>query len=148
MFRGRSDQTIDVKGRIILPVKLREILIKKFDNTLVLTNFDGCLISYPTEEWIEAEDKIRKLPSGNKQVRAFKRFIISGVSECNVDKQGRILIPPSLKKYAQLEKDIVINGQINHFEIWNRERFYESIQQGQDFEASEEVSEFINDLEL
>jgi MraZ protein len=65
-----------------------------------------------------------------------------------VDKQGRVLIPPSLKKYAQLEKDIVINGQINHFEIWNKKRFYESIQQGQDFEASEEVSEFINDLEL
>ena len=148
MFRGRSEQIIDVKGRIILPVKFREILIKKYDNALVFTNFDGCLIAYPTEEWIEVEDKIRKLPSGNKQVRAFKRFIISGVSECSVDKQGRILIPPSLKKYAQLEKDIVINGQINHFEIWNRERFYESIQQGQDFEASDEVSEFINDLEL
>jgi MraZ protein len=148
MFRGRNDQTIDVKSRIILPVKFREILTKKYDNTLVLTNFDGCLIAYPTEEWIEVEDKIRKLPSGNRQVRAFKRFIISGISECSVDKQGRVLIPPSLKKYAQLEKDIVINGQINHFEIWNRERFYESIQQGQDFEASEEVSEFINDLEL
>jgi MraZ protein len=148
MFRGRNDQTIDVKSRIILPVKFREILTKKYDNTLVLTNFDGCLIAYPTEEWIEVEDKIRKLPSGNRQVRAFKRFIISGISECSVDKQGRVLIPPSLKKYAQLEKDIVINGQINHFEIWNKKRFYESIQQGQDFEASEEVSEFINDLEL
>ncbi|MFC1592027.1 division/cell wall cluster transcriptional repressor MraZ [Thermodesulfobacteriota bacterium] len=148
MFRGRSDQSIDAKGRIMLPVKFRDLLLKKYDNTLVLTNFDNCLIAYPTEEWIEVEDKVRKLPSGNKQVRAFKRFFISGATECSVDKQGRVLVPPSLKSYAQLEKDIVIAGQINHFEIWNRERFYENIQHGQDFEETEEISDFINDLEL
>ncbi len=148
MFRSRTDQTIDVKGRIILPVKFREILARNYDNTLVLTNFDSCLIAYPTEEWIKVEEKIRKLPSGNKQVRTFKRFIISGATECSVDRQGRILIPPSLKSYAQLERDIVTAGQIDHFEIWNREKFYENIRQGQDFEASEEVSEFINELEL
>ncbi len=62
MFRGRTDQTIDPKSRIILPVKFREILLNKYDNTLVLTNFDNCLIVYPTEEWIDFEDKIRKLP--------------------------------------------------------------------------------------
>jgi len=148
MFRGRSEQTIDTKGRVILPVKFREILLRKYDNTIVLTNFDTCLIAYPLEEWVDVEDKIRKLPSGNKQVRTFKRFIISGASECTVDKQGRMLVPPSLKTYAQLEKDIVIAGQINHFEIWNRNRFHENIQQGLDFEATEEISDFINDLEL
>ena len=82
MFRGRFDQTIDAKGRIILPVKFREILSRQYDNTLVLTNFDNCLISYPTEEWIKVEEKFRKLPSGNKQIRAFKRFFISGATEC------------------------------------------------------------------
>ncbi len=148
MFRGRSDQTIDAKGRIILPVKFREILAGKYDSSLVLTNFDTCLIAYPTEEWVEFEEKIRKLPSGDRKVRTFKRFIISGATECNIDRQGRILIPPSLKTYAQLERDIVIAGQINHFEVWNRDRFYESIQEGQDFESSQEISEIINELEL
>jgi MraZ protein len=148
MFRGRSDQTIDAKGRIILPVKFREILVGKYDSSLILTNFDTCLIAYPTEEWVEFEEKIRKLPSGDRKVRTFKRFIISGATECNIDRQGRILIPPSLKTYAQLERDIVVAGQINHFEIWDRGRFYESIQQGQDFESSQEISEIINELEL
>ena len=148
MFRGRTDQTIDPKSRIILPVKFREILLKKYDNTLILTNFDNCLIVYPTEEWIDFEDKIRKLPSGDRKVRTFKRFIISGATECTVDKQGRVLIPPSLKSYAGLERDIVITGQIYHFEIWNKERFYQSIQEGQDFEGSEEISDIINELEL
>jgi MraZ protein len=148
MFRGRSDQTIDAKGRIILPVKFREILVGKYDSSLILTNFDTCLIAYPTEEWVEFEEKIRKLPSGDRKVRTFKRFIISGATECNIDRQGRILIPPSLKTYAQLERDIVVAGQINHFEIWDRDRFYESIQQGQDFESSQEISEIINELEL
>jgi MraZ protein len=148
MFRGRTKQTIDVKGRIILPVKFRDILVNRYDNTMVLTNFDNCLIAYPTEEWIEVENKIRKLPSGDKQVRAFKRFFISGATECGVDKQGRILVPPTLKSYANLERDIIIAGQINHFEIWNDERFNESIKQGQDFEASDELNRFINELEL
>jgi len=144
VFRGRTDQTIDSKGRIILPVKFREILQKKYDSTLVVTNFDTFLIAYPTEEWITMEDKIKKMPSGNRQVRAFKRFIISGATECSVDKQGRILIPPSLKTYAQLEHEIVTAGQIDHFEIWNRDRFYESI----DFEAGEELIETIDKLGL
>ena len=145
MFRGRTDQTIDPKSRVILPVKFREILLK-YENSLILTNFDNCLLVFPTEEWVDYEEKIRKLPSGNKKVRDFKRFIISGVTECNVDKQGRVLIPPSLKAYAQLERDIVIAGQIDHFEIWNRERFHQSIKDGQDFEESEEIGGIIDEL--
>lgn len=143
MFRGRSDQIIDSKGRIILPAKFREILLEKYDSGIVLTNFDNCLIAYPTEEWIDVEDKIRKLPPG-KQIRDFKRFIMSGITECNIDKQGRILIPPSLKSYARLERDIVVAGQINHFEIWEKSGFYESIHRGQDFAGSEEISSIID----
>jgi MraZ protein len=144
VFRGRTDQTIDIKGRITLPVKYREILQKKYDNTLVVSNFDHFLIAYPTEEWIKMEEKIKQLPSGDSQARAFKRFIISGATECSVDKQGRILIPPSLKTYAQLDREIVAAGQIDHFEIWNRDRFYENIE----FEAGEELMESIDELGL
>lgn len=114
----------------------------------MLTNFDGCLLAFPIAEWVAFEEKIRKLPSGNRNVRIFKRFIISGATECSVDRQGRILVPPSLKSYALLERDIVIAGQINHFEIWNKTRFYENIQQGQDVEGSQEISGIINELEL
>jgi len=148
MFRSRSDQTIDSKGRIMLPARFRDILNKKYDNTLVITNFDGCLIAYPTDEWIEFEEKVRKFPSGNKETRNFKRFIISSAAECTVDKQGRILIPPSLKTYAQLEKEIVIAGLINHFEIWNKDLFYGNLQQGQDFMESEKTGELLDELGL
>lgn len=150
MFRGRSEQIIDAKGRIVLPVKFREILLKKYDSSLVLTNFDNCLIAYPTEEWMEVEEKIRRRPSRNRRERNFKRFFISGATDCTVDKQGRILIPPSLKIYAELEKEIVIAGQIDHFEVWNRDMFAGNIKQGQDFLESdaEETGEVLSDLGL
>jgi MraZ protein len=148
MFRGRSEHTIDQKGRIVLPAKYRELLLKKYDNTLFITNFDNALLAYPTEEWLVVEEKVQKLPSGNPRVRAFKRFFISSAIECPVDKQGRILIPPSLKSYAKLEKNIIVAGQITHFELWDSQRFYENIKMGQEFEASEEVSDVINELGL
>lgn len=151
MFRGQTDQIIDAKGRIILPVRFRDILNKKYDNTLILTKYiDNCLIAYPVEEWEEKEAEIRKLPTGKKEVRAFKRFFISAATECTVDKQGRILIPPSLKSYAQLERDIVLAGSIDHFEIWNREMFYKNItpEPNKDFIESEETQEILDKLGL
>ncbi len=148
MFRGSTEQIIDTKGRVILPARFREILVSKNSTTLVLTNFDSCLLAYPIEEWDKFEEKISKLPSGNVKMRSFKRFILSAATECAMDKQGRILIPPNLKAYARLERDIVVAGHQNHFEIWNRQGFYENIKQGQDFASSQEVSNVIDELEL
>lgn len=148
VFRGRTEQVIDPKGRVILPVKFREILSSRYDNNLMITNFDGCLLCYPMQEWSIVEDKIRKLPTGTPHMRSFKRFFMSGASECPVDRQGRVLVPQSLKHYAQLERDIVVAGQIDHFEIWSTERFYENIKLGQEVQETEEISAFINDLGL
>jgi len=125
MFRGRFEHTIDEKGRVSLPAKYREILNLNYDNRLILTNFDHCLLAYPHEEWLKVEEKVKDLPLIKEDSRAFKRFFISGVSECNVDRQGRILIPPILRNYAKLERVVVFVGQITYFEIWNKDRWDE-----------------------
>ena len=123
MFRGRNDIAIDDKGRIMLPVKFREYLATKDENTLWLTNIDNCLRAYPTTDWLEIEQKIQSRSLRTNDERWFKRFFLGGVQECPMDKQGRILIPQSLRKYAGLEKDVAIIGLINHFEIWDISRY-------------------------
>lgn len=123
MFRGRNDIAIDDKGRIMLPVKFREYLAKKDETTLWLTNIDNCLRAYPTTDWLEIEQKIQSRSLRTNDERWFKRFFLGGVQECPLDKQGRILVPQSLRKYAGLEKDAAIIGLINHFEIWDSSRY-------------------------
>ena len=123
MFRGRNDLAIDDKGRIMLPIKFREALSKKDETTLILTNIDDCLKAYPTTVWSEIEQKILLRPDRTNAERNFKRFFLGGVQECPLDKQGRILVPQSLRKYAGLEKDVAIIGLTSHFEIWNIDRY-------------------------
>jgi MraZ protein len=123
MFRGRNDLAIDDKGRIMLPVKFREYLATKNDTTLWLTNIDNCLRAYPTTDWLEIEQKIQSKSLRTNDERWFKRFFLGGVHDCPLDKQGRILVPQSLRKYAGLEKDVAIIGLINHFEIWDINRY-------------------------
>ncbi len=147
MFRGRFDHIIDEKGRISLPVKFREIL-RKYDDSLIITTFDECLYVYPQEEWLKVEEEIYNQPTGKREVRNFQRLIISYATECTTDKQGRILIPPSLRIHAHLEKDVVIAGRIKHFEIWNKERFDQTINQAQNQEPSEDIGEILNRLRL
>jgi MraZ protein len=147
MFRGRFDHTIDDKGRVSLPVKFREIL-RKFNDTIVITTFDGCLYVYPHDEWIKFEEKIYDLPSGSRQMRDFQRGLLAHATECTVDKQGRILVPNSLRPIANLIKDVVIAGRIKHFEIWDRERFTQTIEQAQNNAPGEDISRILNDLKL
>jgi MraZ protein len=123
MFRGRNDCAIDDKGRVMLPVKFREYLATKNDTTLWLTNIDNCLRAYPTTDWLEIEQKIQSKSLRTNDERWFKRFFLGGVHDCPLDKQGRILVPQSLRKYAGLEKDVAIIGLINHFEIWDINRY-------------------------
>ncbi len=125
MFRGRYEHTIDLKGRVSLPAKFREELRKKGDNVLVVTNYDGCLVAYPLSEWETIEENVSSKPMNDEGVKSFNRFFISGASDCPIDKQGRILIPSSLRKYANLEKDIVFLGQTKKIEIWNKEQWIE-----------------------
>ena len=146
MFRGRFEYTIDPKGRVSIPVKFRELLAEKYDDRLIVTNFDRCLVVYPYEEWRILEDKVSSLSMVKKEAKAFQRFFLSGAAECPIDKLGRILIPPTLRAYAQLEKNVVFAGLVKKFEIWSRERWAEEIVRSQ--ENFEGISEALAELGL
>jgi MraZ protein len=119
MFMGEFEHSIDAKGRIIIPSKFREDLGEKFYVTIGL---DGCLFAYPQKEWEAFSDEIRKLP-GTKEARQMQRTFFGKATACEVDKQGRILIPAVLREAGGLEKDIVFVGVLNKIEIWSKERF-------------------------
>ena len=124
MFMGEYNHTIDAKGRLIVPAKFREIL---GDNFIVTKGFDGCLFVYPNDEWTRFEEKLKSLPLTNKNARQFTRFFLAGAAACEVDKQGRILLPQVLREFASLEKDVVLVGVASRIEIWSRERWDESM---------------------
>ncbi len=117
LFYGEYQHTIDPKGRAIVPSKFREGLGEKF---ILTKGLDGCLFAYSSEEWTSLENKLKSLPFTDKDVRAFIRFFFSGATECEVDKQGRILIPQNLREYAALEKEIYIIGVSSRVEIWKK----------------------------
>ena len=124
MFMGEYNHTIDAKGRLIVPAKFREIL---GDNFIVTKGLDGCLFVYPNDEWTRFEEKLKSLPLTNKNARQFTRFFLAGAAACEVDKQGRILLPQVLRESASLEKDVVLVGVASRIEIWSRERWDESM---------------------
>ncbi len=87
---------------------------------------DGCLSIYPNDEWAAFEEKLRALPLTNKNARTFSRFFVAGATSCELDKQGRILVPATLREFAGLEKDVVLTGNINRIEIWSKEKWNEN----------------------
>ncbi len=125
MFRGRFIHTIDAKGRISIPSKFREVLKKEYDERLVVTNYEGGLTVYPVVEWEKLDAKLLDKPKMQREIKAFLRFFYSSAVECSLDRQGRILIPPTLRDYAKLEKDVISIGTQNTFEIWSRVKWAE-----------------------
>lgn len=124
MFRGRYENSIDPKGRISIPVRFRETLLQKYEDARVfVTNFDHCLLLFPYPEWTELEQKASKISMFNKQSRAFLRFFFSSAAECSLDNQGRILIPQSLRRYAGLDKEVILLGVLKKIEIWDKKRW-------------------------
>jgi len=122
VFIGEYQHVLDPKGRVIMPSKFREGLGEKF---VVTKGLDHCLFVYPQNEWQEFERKLRTLPLTSKDARAFTRFFFAGATECELDKQGRILIPANLREYAELVKELVIIGVASRVEIWSKERWDE-----------------------
>ena len=137
MYRGEYSHTIDTKGRMSMPAKLRDALGDSFVLTLGL---DKCLLAYDTAEWEKFESKLIELPSTNSKVRKLVRHFTGGAADVDVDGQGRILIPAKLREYAGLTKETVVVGMGNRVEIWSRETY--------DAEATyEDISEVVEALE-
>ena len=132
MFRGRSIHTLDAKGRIRIPTRFRDILKTRYDDRFVITNLDRCLIAYPLQEWEIIEEKLGSLSLVRQDVKAFQRFFISGATECSFDKQGRILIPQTLREHASLEREVVLAGMLRSFEVWSKDLWDEEIKRAHD----------------
>lgn len=123
MFMGEYHHTIDDKGRLIIPSKIRYELGENF---IITRGLDNCLFIYPKTEWERIIAKYKELPN-TKNARDFMRFFLSGATVCELDKQGRVNISDPLIKYAGLEKDCVIIGVNDRLEIWSKDRWEQYI---------------------
>ena len=120
MLIGEYEHSLDVKGRLIMPAKLRQDIGETF---IITKGLDGCLFVFSQNEWNNFEEKLKSLPLTNPNARNFIRFFFSGATECEIDKQGRINIPQSLREYAELGREVSIIGVSTRVEIWNREKW-------------------------
>ncbi len=120
MLIGEFEHSLDAKGRLIMPAKIRDDMGDKF---IITKGLDGCLFGFSSKEWDNFEEKLKTLPLTNKNARDFVRFFLSGATECEVDKQGRFLISGNLRKYASLEKEAVITGVGTRIEIWDKDKW-------------------------
>lgn len=128
MFMGEYHHTIDEKGRLTIPAKIRYELGANF---IVTRGLDNCLFIYPSNEWSKVIDKYKELPN-TKDARNFMRFFLSGATQSDFDKQGRVNISTPLIKYSNLEKDCVIIGVNDHLEVWSKENWENFIDENED----------------
>ena len=139
MFMGEYNHTIDTKGRLIVPSKFREQLGNEF---VVTKGLDGCLFVYSNDEWQRIEESLREKPLTSKDARKFLRFFFAGACNCEVDKQGRILLPANLREYAGIEIDVVSVVVFSRVEIWSKDRYMDN----SDFEDMDEIAEHMAEL--
>jgi MraZ protein len=124
MWQGQFEHAIDAKGRTSLPARFRDALSAEGDDRFVLTSaLDPCLVAYPLAEWRAFEEKLARLPRFDPNVVKLRRLYVSAAVEVSFDGQGRILVPPSLRSYAALEKDVLWAGMGRHAELWSRDRW-------------------------
>lgn len=138
---GEYKHTLDTKGRLIVPARFRDGL---GDTFVVTRGLDHCLFAYPLDEWRTVEEKLRTLPLTKADARAFVRFFFSGATECEMDKQGRIVLPQNLRDYAQMEKDVMAVGVSTRVELWCAARWQSYMDEASD--SFEEIAESIVDL--
>lgn len=121
-FSGKYYYTVDPKGRVIIPSPFRDIITNHYSTKLFVTNapVDQCLSIYPGEEWSRLNDKVRTKPSSDKHVKFYMRRVIASAVETELDKQGRILIPVALREDAKINSNIVIVGQVDRIDLWDR----------------------------
>lgn len=133
MFVGEYTHTIDPKGRLAVPYRMRAELA---DGAIVTRGMDGCLAVYTKKEWENLAGRVANLPLGDAKARRFARFFLAGAAEVEFDKQGRILIPAGLRQYAELGTTVVVAGVYNRIELWNEARWSE---QSKDLHPEEDL---------
>ena len=133
VFRGRYPRSLDPKGRLTLPPEFRDALASQGAGSaaadgasssasgasFVLTTYDGCLVAFSWNDWVELEEKFMRIPSPSPKVRAFRRLVIGGAETHTPDAHGRILLSPDHRAYAGLDREATILGLVDRFEIWN-----------------------------
>jgi len=125
MFQGEYKNTMDAKGRVNIPASFRDTLRNSYgdEQVIVTRDYDGCLHAYPPKEWErDVLSTVRALPVTDQWRRSYERFVVSPAVTCLPDKQGRILLPPTLREYAGLDKAVLFAGGAGHFEIWDGDR--------------------------
>lgn len=141
MFIGEYQHSIDPKKRLALPSRFRSELKNK---VVVTRGLDKCLFVYPLKVWTEIAGKLGTLPVGESATRSFIRLQLSGAIDCEIDKQGRILLPDFLKDYAGLNRDVIVAGVYNRLEIWDEKKWSEYKKNAE--KNSDEIAEQLGKL--
>ena len=141
MFMGEYNHIIDAKGRLIIPARFRELLGEEF---ILTKGLDGCLSIYPMDAWEAFETKLRALPLTNKNARTFTRFFVAGATNCELDRQGRVLVPQPLREFAGLEKEVVLTGNLDRIEIWSKEKWSENC----NYDDMDSIAESMRDMDI
>ena len=139
MFMGEYNHIIDAKGRLIIPARFRELLGEEF---ILTKGLDGCLSIYPMDAWEAFETKLRAYQLTNKNARTFTRFFVAGATNCELDRQGRILVPQTLREFAGLEKEVVLTGNLDRIEIWSKEKWSENC----NYDDMDSIAESMQDM--
>ena len=134
MYQGAAQLNLDGKGRLAIPARYRDELLSSCAGNLVLTvDTDGCLLVYPEPEWLPICDKLNKLSSFNPRSRALQRLLVGYADNVVMDSAGRVLISPVLRNYAALDKNVMLVGQGNKFELWDKQKWEQALERSTGF---------------
>lgn len=151
MFRGSFAHTVDPKGRVSVPARFRDLILSSNDDRVVLTNFESqstpCIDVYPYAAWLSMEERFLARPQFNPKTQAFTEYYIAGAQECQMDKQGRVVLPPLLRSHAQLGEAVMITGAGAKFQIWDPPAWQQVFQRARK-QIFQDPTAFFNDLEL
>ncbi len=147
MFRGVFEHQIDGKGRTSFPAKLRETLVGTYDERLIVTtSLDACLHAYPVREWEQLELALSRRNPMEPGVKQLMRLYVASAQECPLDKLGRILIPPSLRAHAALEKDVIWAGMVKVIELWSKDGWARAQDEARNEAGSADVMRVLTEL--
>lgn len=149
LFRGKSQRSLDAKGRLMLPTEFREVILSRSaEGRFVLTCYDGCLVGFPQPDWEEFEENLLKIKNASRKLRDFRRMVIGSAEEMVLDKQGRVLLSQSHRGYAELDGQVELVGQLQKFEIWNPLKFSSLIEEQNYDDVTRELEESGIDIPL